>query len=138
MKILAYLITRLAKRVNPKIKFSYLGDSIGWGYLFVNLWISITLFDLIVETVLPGTKQILYKNKLLNPVMISVAILMIFEFFIFFSKDQWKEFIPAIAEMDRIKRKKLCWRVIWFLIIAVPLSLIALFIKYPMLTTWTG
>lgn len=138
LKVFAFLITRFARKINRKLPFNYFGDSIMWGYMFVNVWISITIFDLIIDCLFPGIKDTLYINKAINPIVGLVVFFMIIEFFIFFSKDQWKEFIPAIEKMDRKKRRKLCWRVIWFLIIAFPLSVIALLFKYPMLTTWTG
>lgn len=137
-KIVAYLITRFALKVNPKIKFSYLGDSIGWGFIFVNLWLSLVFYELIIESFYPKFIDQYTYGKIINPVMLTVAILMISEFFIFFYKDQWKDFIPVIEQMDEKERRKLCWRVIWFLILAVPLSIVLLIIKHPKLVTWTG
>lgn len=138
MKILAYLITRLAKKGNPKIKFTYLGDSIMWGYMLLNIWLVVILYDVLLESFFGEFVDKYSNGKILNPYVITAVLLMIFEFFIFFSKDQWKEFIPAIEKMNRKERRKLCWRVIWFLLITVPLSIVILLIKHPMLTTWTG
>lgn len=138
LKITAYLITRFAKRMNPKLSFSYLGNSIMWGYFLINFWITIICSDLIIESVFPWSKEYLYKGKILNQYTILFLILMITEFFIFFSRNQWKTFIPEIEQMERKKRRKICWRVIWFFLIAVPVSIVLLLIKYPMLHTWTG
>lgn len=138
MQILAYLITLLARKANSKIKYGYLGDSIGWGFVLVNFWVSTIFFELLVESFHPNFIEKLSYGKVLNPVVIGIAILMILEYFIFFSRDQWREFVPEIEQMDRQKRRKLCWRVIWFLIIAVPLSIVLLILKNPMLVTWTG
>ena len=109
-----------------------------WGFMLINIWFVIILYDVLVEYFFDEFVDHYSNGKIFNPYVSTAVILMIFEFFIFFSKDQWKEFIPEIEQMDRKERRKLCWRVIWFFIITVPLSIVALLIKHPMLTTWTG
>lgn len=138
LKILAYLITVLARKGNPRIKYDYLGDSIGWGFLLINLWLVIVFYDLFIESVFPGFVDKYTNGKILNPYVVTAAFMMILEFFIFFSKDQWRQFIPEFEQMEWKKRRILCWRVILFLIVTFPISIILLVIKYPLLITWTG
>src|SRR6185295_4210259 len=125
--VLAYLMVRLAKRVNKKLPPEKYGDLILYGGILVNCWITICVIVPILNLLSDDYFETLYYDKLFNSSVGIAVLILIGQYFVYFHKDKWKEKLKNIEEMSKPERDKLIKHTILFFLITVPISLIPFF-----------
>lgn len=110
--IFLYLIIKLARKINHRLKEKDYANSIFWGLVLVKSWFFPFVFDPVFSYFFPEILKKFHYDRFISVEAGLVAGTMLFEYFILFHRDQWKFRIKTVQALPVKERRRKSWIII--------------------------